>query len=48
MAVRNNNITDIYNLSRLIDLAATVNKNVEGTNKAKSDAPKSNFTDIVN
>ena len=48
MAVRNDDITDIYNLSRLIDLAATVNNNIEGTNKAKSNASESNFPNIYN
>ena len=48
MAVRNDDIIDIYNLSRLIDLAVTANENAEGTNKAKLDAPKSNFANIVN
>ena len=46
MAVRNNNIIDIYNLSRLIDLAATINNNIEGTNKSKSGAFKSNFANL--
>ena len=48
IAIRNDDVTDIYNLSRLIDLAATANKNTEGTNKAKSDASKSDFANIVN
>jgi len=48
MAIGNDDITDIYNLSRLIDLAATINNNVEGTNKAKSNTSKSNFSNIVN
>ena len=48
MAVRNNNITDIYNLSRSIDLAIIVNNNTEGTNKAKSGTSKSDFANIYN
>ena len=48
MAVRNNNITDIYNLSRLINLAVTINNNIKGINKAKSSAFKSDFANIYN
>jgi hypothetical protein len=48
MAIRNDNITDIYNLSYLIDLAITVNNNTEGTNKAESNTFKSNFLNICN
>jgi hypothetical protein len=48
MAVRNDDIINIYNLSHLIDLAATANDNIKGTNKAKSDASKSNFPNIYN
>ena len=48
MAVRNNNIIDVYNLSRLINLIVTINNNMEGTNKAKPDASKSNFPNIYN
>jgi hypothetical protein len=48
MAIRNDNIIDIYNLSCLIDLATTVNNNIESTNKAKSNASKSNFPNICN
>jgi hypothetical protein len=48
MAVGNDDITDIYNLSYLMDLAATANNNIEGTNKAKSNASKSNFPNICN
>jgi hypothetical protein len=48
MAVGNNNITDIYNLSYLIDLAITINDNAENTNKAKFNISKSNFPNICN
>jgi hypothetical protein len=48
MAIGNDNIINIYNLSRLIDLATTVNNNMESTNKAKSDTSKSNFPNIYN
>jgi hypothetical protein len=48
MVIRNNNITNIYNLSHLIDLAATVNNNIKNTNKAKSNAFKSDFPNIYN
>jgi hypothetical protein len=48
MAVRNNNIINIYNLSRLIDLAITINDNIKGTNKAKFNTSKSNFPNIYN
>ena len=48
MAVGNDNITDIYNLSCLMDLAMIVNNNIEGTNKAKSNAFKSDFLNIYN
>jgi hypothetical protein len=41
-------IINIYNLSRLIDLAITVNDNIEGTNKAKFNTSKSNFPNIYN
>lgn len=47
MAVGNDDITDIYNLSRSMDLAATANENAEGTNEAESDAPESDFADMV-
>jgi hypothetical protein len=48
MAVRNNNIINIYNLSYLIDLAITANNNIEGTNKTKFNTFKSNFPNIYN
>jgi hypothetical protein len=48
MAVGNNNIIDIYNLSHLMDLTATVNNNIKGTNGTKSDVFKSNFPNICN
>jgi hypothetical protein len=48
MAIRNDNIINIYNLSYLINLAITVNNNVEGTNKTKFNAFKSNFFNIYN
>ena len=48
MAIKNNNIINIYNLFYTIDLAATVNNNMEGTNKAKSNISKSNFPNIYN
>ena len=48
MTVRNNNIIDIYNLSRLIDLAITTNVNAKGTNKAEPNTSKANFSNIYN
>jgi hypothetical protein len=48
MAIGNNNIIDIYNLSYLIDLAATVNNNIKGTNKTKFNISKSDFPNIYN
>jgi hypothetical protein len=48
MVIGNNNITDIYNLSCLMDLAATVNDNIKSTNEAKSNASESNFPNIYN
>jgi hypothetical protein len=48
MAIKNNNIIDIYNLFCLIDLAVTVNNNIKSTNKAKSNTFKSNFPNIYN
>jgi hypothetical protein len=48
MAIRNNDIINIYNLSCLIDLAITVNNNIKGTNKTESNASKSNFPNIYN
>jgi hypothetical protein len=48
MAIGNDNIINIYNLSHLIDLAITANDNVKGTNEAKSDASKSDFPNIYN
>ena len=48
MAVGNNNIINIYNLSCIMDLAATANNNMEGINKAKSNIFKSNFPNIYN
>ena len=46
MAVRNDNIIDIYNLFYLIDLATTINNNIEGTNKAEFKASKFDFVNI--
>jgi hypothetical protein len=48
MAVGNNNITDIYNLSCLINLAIIINNNIKGINKAESNTSKSNFPNIYN
>ena len=48
MAIRNNNIIDIYNLSHSMDLATTANNNIEGTNKADSSTSKSDFANIYN
>lgn len=48
MAVRNNNIINIYNLSHLIDLAATANNNMKSTNKTKSNISESDFPNIYN
>ena len=48
MAIKNNNIIDIYNLSHLINLATTINNNTESTNKTKSNTSKSNFPNIYN
>lgn len=48
MAVGNDNIINIYNLSCLIDLAATANNNIKDTNKAKFNTFKSNFPNIYN
>jgi len=48
MAIGNDNIIDIYNLSCLIDLVITINNNIEGTNEAESDAFKSDFPNIYN
>lgn len=46
MAIRNNDIINIYNLSYLIDLAVTANNNIEGTNKANSSTSESDFANI--
>ena len=48
MAVRNNNITNIYNLSHLIDLATTANNNIKDINGTKSNTSKSDFPNIYN
>ena len=48
MAVRNNNIINIYNLFCAMDLAATINNNAESTNKIKSNISKSDFPNIYN
>jgi hypothetical protein len=48
MAVRNNNIINIYNLSHLINLAVTANNNIKGINKTKFNTSKSNFPNICN
>ncbi len=48
MAVRNDNIINIYNLSHSINLAATTNDNTEGTNEIEFGAFKSDFANIYN
>jgi hypothetical protein len=48
MAIGNNDIINIYNLFYLINLAVTVNDNIEGINKTKSNTSKFNFPNIYN
>ena len=48
MAIKNNNITNIYNLSYLMDLAIIINNNIKGIDKAKSNTSKSDLLNIYN
>ena len=48
MAIKNDDIINIYNLFYLIDLAITVNNNIKSINKTESNVSKSDFLNIYN